>query len=243
MDTRFWGPPAWILLHSLAYTYKPELADFYKLFFGNLKYVLPCIYCRASFTEYTEILPIDNFLNSKDDFFKWLYNIHNMVNGKLRGQGLIQWDDPTFESIQEKYKNMIEGIELCKTRDQSIMGWNFLYCIAFVYPEDGSNTAQTSHYHGYITFFNMLAKILPLEGEYRYYYNEYIKQNSIIEALKCRETLKIWVYHLEKFMDKNLNHKCKTFGEIENLIESYRAGCGGLKKDSKPTCRRIVEKK
>ena len=27
--------------------------------------------------------------------------------------------------------------------------------------------------------------------------------------------------------------------DIEDLIESYRAGCGGKTADSKPTCRRI----
>ena len=42
-------------------------------------------------------------------------------------------------------------------------------------------------------------------------------------------------------MDANLNHKCKSFNDIEELIESYRAGCGGTKKDTKPTCRRITE--
>ena len=241
MDTRFWGPPAWILLHTLAYNYNPNLAEYYKLFFGNLKYVLPCIYCRASFTEYTEALPIDNSLDSREQFFKWLYNIHNMVNDKLRGQGLIKWKNPDLLSIEDKYKNIVQGISQCRTREQSIMGWNFLYCIAFVYPNEGAKTAQSSHYHGYITFFNLLAKILPEESGYRYYYSKYLMDNPILKSLECRETLKVWVYRLEKFMDENLNHNCKSFNDIEELIESYRAGCGGIKKDEKPTCRRIIE--
>ena len=105
MDTRFWGPPAWILFHTLTYEYKPELKLQYHLFFDNLKYVLPCIYCRASFTEYTERLPIDSHLKNRDDLFSWLYRIHNMVNDKLRGQGLISWENPELDDVKNKYKD------------------------------------------------------------------------------------------------------------------------------------------
>lgn len=239
MDTRFWGPPAWVLLHSLAQIYEPNKKEYYKLFFGNLKYVLPCIYCRASFTEYCEKLPMDNYLASQSEFFEWLYKIHNMVNDKLRGQGLIKWENPPLSQIVRKYEDLVSGINSCRTRDQNIMGWNFLYCIAFVYPEDGLKTVQTSHYHGYITFFNMLAQILPEQSGIRKAYSQYLNDNPIVSALDCRETLKGWIYRLEQYMDIQLNHQCSSFNEIENLIESYRAGCGGIKKDTKPTCRRI----
>ena len=237
MDTRFWGPPAWILFHTLTYVYKPELKLQYHLFFDNLKYVLPCIYCRASFTEYTERLPIDTYLDKQNDLFEWLFRIHNMVNDKLRGQGLITWENPELNDTKNKFKHLAGEIDSCSVRDKSIMGWNFLYCIAFVYPEDGINTVQTNHYHGYLTFFNMLGKILP--GHYKLLYNEYLENNPIINALKDRESLKKWVYYLELYSNKYLKLQCPTFVDIEDLIESYRAGCGGSKKDTKPTCRRI----
>ena len=126
MDTRLWGPPAWILLHTLAYHYKPELKSEYKIFFNNLKYVLPCIYCRVSFTEYTEALPIDSYLKSRDDIFKWLYEIHNMVNDKLRSQGLIHWENPSLSEIINRcaietiriYENP-EGFTLAQHRIQT----------------------------------------------------------------------------------------------------------------------------
>ena len=50
MDTRFWGPDGWLLLHSIAQNYpsNPTKEDkyTYKHFFNSLKHVLPCIYCR-----------------------------------------------------------------------------------------------------------------------------------------------------------------------------------------------------
>jgi len=237
MDTRFWGPPGWTLLHTIAYSYNPKLKSEYNLFFTNLKYVLPCIYCRASYTEYIEDLPIENFLDTRDNFFYWLYQIHNMVNNKLRSQGLLNWNNPNIEEVKNKYNDMSKEINQCKIRDKSIMGWNFLYCIAFVFPEDGINTAQTSHYHGYLVFFNILSKILP--ENYRILYSEYLHKNPIIKAIECRETLKQWVYNLEHFINNHFKLECADFMSIEDLIESYRAGCGGKTKDNKPTCRKI----
>jgi len=236
MDTRFWGPPAWILLHSLAYFYQPSLKEEYTLFFENLKYILPCIYCRRSFTQYIDELPID--LTNRDNFFKWLYLIHNKVNAKLRGQGLLTWEDPSLEEIRKKYSDICRTLEDCKTRDQSIMGWNFLYCVAFVYP-DNPEIITTQLRHSYLIFFTYLGKILPSRGGYREYYEEYMRNNSIYKGVKCRDSLKDWVYGLDSFMNKKLHQKCSEFIQIEDLIESYRAGCGGLRADKKPTCRRI----
>ena len=237
MDTRFWGPPGWILLHTLAYAYKPSLKSEYSIFFDNLKYVLPCIYCRVSYTEYIEDLPIHNFLDSRDNFFNWLYQIHNMVNNKLRSQGLLNWENPSVDEIKNKFKDLSKEFNQCKIRDKSIMGWNFLYCIAFVFPEDGKNTAQTSQYHGYLVFFNILAKILP--DNYKILYSDYLHKNPIIHALECRDTLKQWIYNLELYINNYFKLQCSDFVDIEDLIESYRAGCGGKTADSKPTCRRI----
>lgn len=236
MDTRFWGPPAWVMLHSIASGYTPELRDEYKTFFTNLKNVLPCIYCRASFTEYIEELPVDGFLESQEQFFSWLYHIHNKVNNKLRGQGLIEWINPSLDSVAERYKYIDADMTNCHVRDQSLMAWNFLYCMAFVFPENGMDDALTSTYHGYIVFFNLLRYLLP--GKYQTLYKKYISEHPIMEVLKDRESIKQWVYNLELFFNSENKLKCAPFVEIENLIESYRAGCGGSSKDSKPTCRR-----
>jgi hypothetical protein len=237
MDTRFWGPPAWIMLHSIARNYDPKYKEEYKTFFTNLKYVLPCIYCRASMTEYIEELPIDAYLENQDKFFEWLYHIHNKVNNKLRGQGLIEWINPSLTEIKAHYEHVDSEMTTCQVRDKSLMAWNFLYCIAFVFPETGMNDALTSTYHGYIVFFNMLQYLLP--GKYQVLYTEYLTAHPIMDGLKNRESLKQWIYNLELFFNTENKTNCASFIEIEDLIESYRAGCGGSKTDSKPTCRRV----
>ena len=56
MDTRFWGPSGWQLLHSITNKYpnNPDKLekDAYEIFFKSLPFILPCIYCRNSLTEY-----------------------------------------------------------------------------------------------------------------------------------------------------------------------------------------------
>jgi len=130
-------------------------------------------------------------------------------------------------------------MDKCNSRYQSIMGWNFLYCIAFVYAEYGIETALTSYYNGYNIFFNKLGDVLPEKGAYRNIYSKYLKENPIVESLKNRELLKKWIYNLEKYVNNIFRLNCDDFAKIEDDIEQYRAGCGGKQKDLKPTCRRI----
>lgn len=244
MDTTFWGPPAWILLHTIAYNYIPnELnRETYRLFFENLQNILPCIYCRASYIEYISYEPISLYLDSSKNLSLWLYKIHNLVNNKLRKQGLIKWQDPPFEEVYNRYSIANDNIDRCQSRCQSIMGWNFLYCIAFVFPENGRSAAQTSHYNGYYTFFNTLSNVLPKKGGYQDIYNQYIQQYPILENLETRYKLKKWIYNLEIIVDKKQKVKCDEFAKIEDEIENYRAGCDSVKSDLKPTCRRVLKK-
>ena len=244
MDTTFWGPPAWVLLHSIAFNYVPnELnRETYRLFFENLQNILPCIYCRASYIEYISYVPISQFLDSSKELSLWLYQIHNLVNDKLRKQGLIKWQDPSFEEIYKRYSDSNDAIDRCQLRCHSIMGWNFLYCIGFVFPENGRTAAQTSHYNGYYIFFNTLAKVLPKKGGYNDMYNRYLQENSILDNLESRDKLKKWIYNLEITINNTQKVNCDEFAKIEDEIELYRAGCDGLKGDLKPTCRRILKK-
>lgn len=103
MQTQFWGPPGWKFLHSIAFNYpvKPTLEDkhAYKLFFTSMAFVLPCKYCRESYSNYIQHLPIDNYLDSRDSLAFWVYLIHNEVNNKLRKQGFLIDPDPSYEQV------------------------------------------------------------------------------------------------------------------------------------------------
>ena len=96
MDTKFWGPGGWVFLHTITFNY-PEKIDesnkdhvskrrYTKELMENLQHTLPCKYCRRSFKKFLKRLPIDDHLEGRAKLTYWLYQIHNMVNEKLRRQ-------------------------------------------------------------------------------------------------------------------------------------------------------------
>ena len=102
MDTRYWGPSGWDLFHRIA-AHSKDPDDVLKY----MAEVLPCKFCRNSTRRFVRQVPYD-----KHDPEKWLYEIHNMVNHKLRSQCskdpkvVNPGPNPTFEEVQEKFKTI-----------------------------------------------------------------------------------------------------------------------------------------
>ena len=101
MDSDFWGPHAWVFLHSVtaAYPLKPTPEDKrkYKQFFMLLKSVLPCPNCAKHFTSLSEKINIDGYLGSRDQLMYWLYLIHSDVNQQTKKY------NPDFRQVIEYY--------------------------------------------------------------------------------------------------------------------------------------------
>ena len=125
MDTRYWGPSGWRLLHLISFGTNPtpKVCEFMRM----LPYVLPCKYCRKSLSEYMIEDPIEC---NKTQLPKWLWRIHNDVNNKLRGQRLRVEPDPDFRTVETIY---VERLEAGCTRT-SFEGWEFLFSIAEAHP-------------------------------------------------------------------------------------------------------------
>jgi hypothetical protein len=130
MDTRFWGPSGWRLLHLITFTYEPSRRTYVKEFFELLPFVLPCKFCRASLTDYMLADPIEASLGSRASLTRWLYRIHNMVNEKLRGQGLLHTPNPSFASVKKMYEERVR--QGCQRTE--FEGWDFLFSIAENHP-------------------------------------------------------------------------------------------------------------
>jgi len=92
INPKLWGPSGWSFIHytALGYPDNPTEGDKinYKVFYYNLPNTLPCLKCALNFKENLLILPIDNFLNSREDLFKWTVDIHNIVNNELGNENL-----------------------------------------------------------------------------------------------------------------------------------------------------------
>lgn len=189
MNTTFWGPSGWQLLHTLTFIYpiKPSFNDKVKMreFMNSLCFILPCKYCRLSFTKYTKTLLIDNYLDSRELIIEWLYKIHNKVNKKLRIQGFCKHSNPELSSIINHYESIVENITniLNNTTSQTInnqerkikevinyicnLGKDFLGSIIFNYQGYFTNchtgNEKVKIISVYNTFFN---SIIPLICSY-----------------------------------------------------------------------------
>jgi hypothetical protein len=134
MDTRYWGPPGWRLLHLITFAPSSKTqATVIRTLFELLPFVLPCKYCRASLSEYMEADPVPTI-----GLPKWLWRIHNCVNAKLRGQGLPTTPDPDFASVRKIYE---ERMSAGCTRT-AFEGWEFLFSIADNHPMARSGRAS-----------------------------------------------------------------------------------------------------
>ena len=70
-----------------------------------------------------------NKLETRKDFTKWLYDVHNMVNEKL---GVPECEIPSFEEIEERYQSFRASCKPLTTKEKDDKAGKG--CIA---PEDG----------------------------------------------------------------------------------------------------------
>jgi hypothetical protein len=85
LNPDYWGPRFWDVLHLAAVGFSAEPTPSEKLgfrmFFDSLRYVLPCPKCRASYETHLDTRGLlDADLLSRDTLFRWVFDLHNIVN-------------------------------------------------------------------------------------------------------------------------------------------------------------------
>jgi hypothetical protein len=98
-----WGPAMWFAIHSIAYAYNPQTdKENYNNFFSNLGSILPCEECRIHYSQNVSKQELLMALNSPENLFRWVYDLHNKVN---RQTGVPESKWPSYESIKERYSS------------------------------------------------------------------------------------------------------------------------------------------
>jgi len=253
MDTRFWGPSGWRLLHLIAFTAKTLPNHQLHTFFETLPYVLPCKFCRASLTDYYAVDPIPN---KQDDYAHWLYRIHNRVNGKLREQKLLETPDPSWTDVQTQYKKWLNAP--CTSR--MMMGWDFLYSVAYTTPcpevsstpMPGTPPIQSlrtpelrnrwnvlpNHERLYYLdqWWTILPHVLPF-APWRTAWKTHIRAKPVLS--KGRTKVTEWLYSAEQTMCKALKDTVsrESFEGLCSELSAFSSGCGAIKSPKVKTCR------
>ena len=156
MDTRYWGPSGWQLLHLITFSFEASRRDSYKEFFSLLEHILPCKYCRQSTEEFMKEIP--PVITSAKSTQEWLYKFHNRVNKKLRMQqesgdipsgstdaGSPYPDDPPLIEIRKHY------LELLSKKPTKMAGMDFLSAVIYNYPKEKSEQTDIKR-NSYICF-------------------------------------------------------------------------------------------
>ena len=204
IDTRYWGPSGWQLFHYIAFH-----VDHPEALLNIMKDVLPCKFCRESTAQFVKDHPL------KGDPAKWLYEIHNMVNNKLRTQCKDDpavtdpGPDPSFEEVSRIYQSM---------KPTGVLGRDFLFSVAMNYPETPTAEERATQEE----FMRVLSGVYPVKGKF---------ENPQLESRKAYSK---WMYNQLKSISKVSMPSYK--GYVQRL-KYYESGCEKKTYRGK-TCRR-----
>jgi len=145
MDPNQWGPDTWRFLHILTFQSHASLQEL-KMFFHNIKYLLPCPNCRKNYDLHVTQVP---FPESKKQIPKWLIQIHNRVNNSV--QKPIYEEDRMYEYWKEQSKHV--------TTSKELGIWTFMVCCIHTHPGIHKMTPDIQQAHDY--FWKHLDLWLP----------------------------------------------------------------------------------
>ena len=105
MLTNVWGPSLWHYLHIISFNYPVEPTKenkkYYRQFINNLKYTLPCKYCRDNLKNNLKDIPLTaNALKNRDNFSVWMYELHEHINKMLGKSSGLKYDQ-----VRERYEH------------------------------------------------------------------------------------------------------------------------------------------
>ena len=105
MLTSVWGPGLWHSLHAISFNYpiKPTKNDkcHYRNWIQNLKYVLPCKYCRINLVKNFKCMPLlDRHMRNRKTFSRYIYDLHELVNKMLDKKSNLSYGD-----VKERYEH------------------------------------------------------------------------------------------------------------------------------------------
>jgi hypothetical protein len=257
MDTKYWGPSGWKLLHLIA------AGDSTPAFWNTLPYVLPCKFCRTSLSSYYIEHPFPS--SSKESTVqKWLWIIHNKVNTKLRGQGLKVAPNPPFETVNTYYSNLIN--QPCSKT--VFPGWEFLFSIADNHPNHSPSVPMPNYSKDektnddskltdleYKNKWNILSpterkqqlkkfwEALPDSLPYKEWQTSWkTHAGPISKAVKSRSSALRWLWKIKCGLEKDLNQLGnENFYGLCKQVARKRSGCATSKKAK--TCRANTTRK
>jgi len=105
MLTSVWGNSQWHFLHTMSFNYPVHPTDddkkHYRDYVLNLRYVLPCKYCRINLTNNLKQKPLLLcHMKNRNTFSRYIYELHELVNKMLKKKSNL-----TYCDVRERYEH------------------------------------------------------------------------------------------------------------------------------------------
>ncbi len=205
MNVSRWGPSAWTVLHGLSDRLPAILSkgqvDFLVDLSRQLESVLPCIYCRQSYSQFYQEVPLERILTYNRPYRIlwdwWIWVIHNKVNRKLeRAHYGFAGLDRSFY----RHKTDPEWRAAC---------WDFLFTLGFNYDRQKAGV--------YREFFGPCFSQLLKETQL---IQEPLSVSFDGHCLKSREDLVAWLFLINQTCARQ---PCEPLTQLCQRYESNRA--------------------
>ena len=135
MNQNIWGPHLWFVLHTITFNYplKPTKEDIsnYNDFLVSIKHVLPCSVCRKHYKRHLKENSPKKALKSRDNFIKWMIDLHNEVNGETGKKNTYTYSE--IISRYEKVYNMKIINSIDSTSNSNKKNLNYYYQIIIIF--------------------------------------------------------------------------------------------------------------
>jgi len=264
METIYWGPAGWRFLHLLTFLYPeaPDTSDKILMYdmMTLLPDILPCKYCRASFTKYMANIDITPALESRDLLVEWLFKMHNKVNKKLRSQGFCHHNNPTLEHVSRMYIPHVAKVHhLLASGDNGTLkaqqwicneGREFLGSIIFNYQGYFSNCHTSEEkskivisYHKFFNIIPVLIKrLLHPSRDYKIEPTRKFRIRNMLQQTQAYSRLKHWFYECNELCA--LQEQFKTYEAYETEFNQHIVlSCNSPKADIIKSCRKVSLRK
>lgn len=190
---------------------------------------LPCRYCSTSLSEFLRsdmgnLGELSSVVVEKDVVQKWMWKLHNLVNAKLRREGLITIRrNPQLDLVINHYH-----IELEKSCSQLEMpGWDFLFSIIFSQAAIGVITRENrDEKRDELTkLFDLLSDLLPQNCEYVKAMKRFLIENPINDVIGKTGGRKLvkWIYNMYNEIHCEMLHRDQpSLSAVCKKFEQYR---------------------
>lgn len=139
LEPSIWGPHYWFFLHSITFTYPKNPNSVTKKkyydFVSNLPLFIPHKEISKKFIKYLDDYPLTPYLDSSENFQKWMLFMHNKINESIGKKPISYYD--LLNNFNDVYKpKEIKKKEFFRWREKIIyitLLLLFLGIIVYVY--------------------------------------------------------------------------------------------------------------